>query len=143
MPIISLRDRQTGFSFPHVIPIKGECEYAAGRVYWDMVELGHSEVVIKCDQENSIKALRDQIRRVARGKISIIDEEPPVKESQSNGLVENNIRMLQSQIRTLRSALESTYQNKVDREHPSLLWPVEHASQCTNRYSKGKDGRTG
>ena len=119
MPILAARDRQSGFKFAHVVPKKGWCQYASDRVQNDIRVLGHKELIIKCDQEPSVLALREQIKQ---GPFTIKDEESPVKESQSNGLIENTIRTEQGQIRTIRDGLEARYGRKIGREHHSLPW---------------------
>ena len=54
---------------------------------------------------SSMLALRDAVKR--RKSIDIVPEESPKYESQSNGVIENSIRTVQAQIRTMKDALES------------------------------------
>ena len=105
----------------------------------DIRVLGHKELIIKCDQEPSVLALREQVKQ---GPFVVKDEESPVKESQSNGLIENTIRTEQGQIRAVKDGLDTRYERKVSREHHSLPWLVEHSAQCLNRYMVGRDGKT-
>ena len=58
-------------------------------------------------------ALRDKIRKTR--EFNVIVEESPIKESKSNGMIENTIRVEQGQIRTLRDGIESRYKKKIDR----------------------------
>ena len=72
----------------------------------------------------------------------VIQEESPVGESQSNGEVENAVQRIQGQFRSMRSDLESSYQNRIPRDHPAIVWLVKHASDTMSRYEMGSDGMT-
>ena len=95
---------------------------------------------MKCDQEPAILVLRNPV--YDQSGIKILEEELPVKDSRSNGVVDIIIRNGQGRIRTLRDALEARYKRKITREHPSLTWLVGHAPQCINGYLRGKDCKT-
>ena len=70
-------------------PTKGECEYAAQRVYWVIKELWHQELLLECDRANDITFHREQPKRV--GNLQIINEESAVKESLSNDMAETQL----------------------------------------------------
>ena len=71
-----------------------------------------------------------------------MEDESPVGESASNGLVERAIQDAQAQMRTLKLALEYRYQNRIEDSHPILPWLVKHASMIINIARQGEDGRT-
>ena len=50
------------------------------------------------------------------GKIEIIPEESPVGDSQSNGLAEGGVKIVQGLTRTLADALEGRYQRKIAKD---------------------------
>ena len=66
------------------------------RIIENIEELGHNDVIIKGDQEPPRLALRDKIE--GSRKLSVIVNESPVKEYQSNGMIENTCRTEQGRI---------------------------------------------
>ena len=66
----------------------------------------------------------------------------PVGESASNGAVENAIKMVQAQYRTLKLCLESRYENDIAHDHHAQPWLIRHAANTINRYQVGEDGHT-
>ncbi len=69
-------------------------------------------------------------------------EESPVGEHQSNGAIENAVKRIQGQIRTMRGALESRIGERISGEDNVFTWMVRHASAPINRYQMGEDGKT-
>ena len=69
-------------------------------------------------------------------------EESSVGEHQSNGAIENAIRRVQGQARTLRDALESRIGIRIEGKDNICTWLVRHAAASMNRYQVGSDGRT-
>jgi hypothetical protein len=65
-----------------------------------------------------------------------------VGEHQSNGAVENTIKRVQGQIRTVRDALESRIGEIIKGEDNVFTWLVRNAAASMNRYQVGSDGRT-
>ena len=55
-----------------------------------------------------------------KGELQMIAEEPPGGEHQSNGEVENAIKSIQSQVRTMRLALQARYRSKIRTDHPIM-----------------------
>ena len=72
----------------------------------------------------------------------IVLEESPVKESQANGAIENAIKQVQGQIRTVKDCLESRLELKLTGEETIFPWLVSHAAATINRHHVGQDGRT-
>ena len=79
--------------------------------------------MLKSDGEPAILALKAEVKKKAN--IDIITEEPAVGESQSNGEIENAVFHVQSQVRTLKSAVESRYQKELHSRHPVLAWAIQ------------------
>ena len=98
MPILVVKDvndghRGTGMMFAMVVPSKGVQSYAVKALADIIGQLGHHEVVLKSDGEPAIVALKEAAKRERKERIVI--ESSPVKESKSNGAVENAIQQFQ------------------------------------------------
>ena len=63
-------------------------------------------------------------------------EKVPKGVSESKAEIERAVQAIESQSRTLRSALETSYGRKVPDDHPVLTWLVEHASTTYNFVSQ-------
>ena len=91
-----------------------------------MANVGHAKIIIKRDQEPAIVEVHDAIPRerandlraimkntaAIRGfndQMQILPENPPVGQSQSNGVVENSIKQAQGQIRTFEVSNEERH----------------------------------
>jgi len=146
-PIIVIYDRKSKACFAHVVPRKGVNEYAVKRVSQDLVKiLGYKKFVFKSDQEPAIKQLKEAVIRQCKAGENQVDrikeEESPVGESQSNGEVENEIKMIQAQFRTVRAQTENNYMEILPETHNSLPWMVRHSAEQRFRFNVGHDGRT-
>ena len=87
-------------------------------------------MMLKSDQEPALKELLRAVKRERVEQIEfdgVMEEESPVGESASNGLVERAIQDVQAQMRTLKLAVEHRYQNRIEDSHPILPWLVKHA----------------
>ena len=69
-------------------------------------------------------------------------EESPVGEHQANGSVENAIKYIKSQFRTLNDALDTRYSIKYAGDHSSMPWLFKHSADIINRTRIGTDGKT-
>jgi hypothetical protein len=58
MPIVVIKDSRSKMTFARAIPEKGQNAYAIRRVSDDVASLGYKRVVLKSDNEESMKALR-------------------------------------------------------------------------------------
>ena len=67
-------------------------------------------------------------------KWDVTQEESPVKDSRSNGII--------GQIRALKGGLEARLGSKVESDHPGLPWLVMHSASTMNRYLRSPDGET-
>ena len=64
--------------------------------------LGYKKIIINSDNESSILDPRQAVKEIT--KVEVILEESPVGDSQANGEVENAIKRIAGQFRTLREA---------------------------------------
>eukprot|EP00959_Pyramimonas_sp_CCMP1952_P268670 5617600-Pyramimonas_sp.AAC.1 len=66
MPNICLRCHGTKATFSHTVPCKGAMHpYPIKQVVHDLDLLGYKKVILKCDQEASILALRREVKAAA------------------------------------------------------------------------------
>ena len=139
-PIIVLKDRRSGTIKAHLVEEKGVNAYAIKRIGQDIGLLGYKRIILKSDNEPAIIALKDAIKQERSEEI--IKEESPVGESASNGEIENAIKQVEGQLRTIKSSLEQRYGEKLAPTHMSVPWLVRHSAELIDRYSIGHDGRT-
>ena len=109
------------------------------RVYggdWD----SEGKIIVKTDQEASIKYLVDDIvERRSEGRT--ICEESPVQSSGSNGVVERGVLEIEGTIRAILLSLEERLGKKVDARERIISFIPEYAAYLLNRFHVGDDGR--
>jgi len=133
--------------FGHVIPVKGADEeaYAARLASADIRWLGHTRVILKCDNEASLVALKDQVLaelKVDKDIEQTGDENPARYESASNGGTEVGVRNVRGLMRTLKLCLEARIEKYVPVTHAVIPWLLEHTCLLLNARVKGVDGLT-
>ena len=69
-------------------------------------------------------------------------EHDPVKDSQSNGLVERAVQTLEGQVRTMLLALENKISTKINATDDVLPWMIIYAAVLLNIYHVGADNKT-
>ena len=117
IPMLCVKDSHTKVVFDFVIPEKGVNEYVVTRVLGALAWLGYKRVVIKTAQEPSIVALVEAVK--ARFSGDVIPECSPVRESQSNGMIESGILTCSNQIRVMKLALER-HLGEIGSDHPAI-----------------------
>ena len=83
--------------------------------------LGSQTVTLKCDNEPSILALAQEIRRLRREGSITIFEHPEEGEKQINHLAEGSVKFV---IRTLKSSTESNLRTEIGPSHPLIPWII-------------------
>ena len=103
----------------------------------------HSDIVLKSDQEHSIKDLLKEIgrRHAARGG-RVLPENSPVGSSASNGVAERAVQCFEGQIRVLRLALEERWSTRLQEDHRIWAHLVEYSGFLRSRCEVGHDGKT-
>jgi len=97
--------------------------------------------ILKTDNEPALIDLRQGIAEKLKGQILV--EKPPKGESQSNGSVENAVKLVKGLLRTYRMALERRIDGTLPTFHPVMGWMIEHVGESISKYMVGKDGKTG
>ena len=125
--------------------VKGEDEYAVGRLVEFLRDCGISRMVYMCDQEPAIgaviRAAVDQLR-IQSTWVGAVKENSAVGESQSNGKAVAAVQCVEDQLRVTKGALESRISARIPSQHPVLKWLVAYAAVALNKYMINPSGHT-
>ena len=137
-----MRDRDSKAVRAWVLERKGaDCDETIDRAVSGIRDLGYrGRVLIRCDGEPALTALRDAIIKALPDGATPV--KTPVGESSSNGGVEQAIRTLKGLLRVHLAALERNVNAKFPSNHPALTWLVEHVADVISKYMVGVDGKT-
>ena len=103
-------------------------------------------IIVKTDQEPSIKCLIEAIIEAREGGKTIPEQSPKssggqFQSSGSNGIVERGVQEMEGKIRALYLGLEDCLGRKVDAREKILTFMPEYAAYLINRLHKGLDGK--
>ena len=138
---IVVKDVVTKTMYSHVCQNKGASDdWIVDRIAQDIDELGHIEVILKCDGEPSIIQL---LKRVKEKRVNnTLLEHPPAYDPQSNGVAEKSVQEFMEQLRATKLALEQHLKCTIETSDPIMLWAVDHAAMLISRYKVSVDGKT-
>ena len=142
---LALRDSMHKSVFAWVIPAKGRNEFTVSRIVEAVRWLGFSRIILKSDNEPSIRALVKDALAAVRVECDIDEAKPEHStpyDSQSNGGIENAIRNLRRQMRSIRSCLEERISAKIEPTSALIQWMLPHAAWVMKAMIKGNDGKT-
>ena len=149
MPVLLVRDRKSKALFTHLVPSKGvEHFYPEQALCHDVKLLGYPSVVIKSDQEPSIKAVAEAVKNTfASSNVRVQLENSPKGDhhGKSNGEAEAAVEITQGLCRTYKDACETGMGKQIDPKSPLLAWLIEHAGNMYTLYAHDdtmKDGLT-
>ncbi|CAE7251708.1 unnamed protein product [Symbiodinium sp. CCMP2592] len=137
LPTIVLRDRHSKAIFSHLLPCKGTTgsTHPERAILKDLEFLGYKKLVLKNDQEASIKALSLAVRNGFSGEI--VPEESPKGDhhGQSNGEAERSVQTVQGLVRTLKASLT---EKGITLEPTSAVfaWMIEYAGVLHTLFSQ-------
>ncbi|CAE6933232.1 RE2 [Symbiodinium sp. CCMP2592] len=137
LPTIVLRDRHSKAIFSHLLPCKGTTgsTHPERAILKDLEFLGYKKLVLKNDQEASIKALSLAVRNGFSGEI--VPEESPKGDhhGQSNGEAERSVQTVQGLVRTLKASLT---EKGITLEPTSSVfaWMIEYAGVLHTLFSQ-------
>ena len=138
-PIMGMVDEQTGEKYARAVGNKGLGN--PGDMDWlilDMVEelksWGHTggssgHLILKSDNENAIKAVRDSVGKLLGGRV--IPENPPKGENQANGRAEEAGKTSEENAGVTLGSSDAIVQ-----------WLVRWSAMVPSRFLIGKDGKT-
>ena len=91
-------------------------------------------IILKCDQENPIVGVQRRVVQDRRAPRT--PQRSAIEEFKSNGAVENAVKRVQCQLRTLKLAVEKHIKKKITGEHPVVAWLLEWVATVLIRYVK-------
>ena len=106
-----------------------------------MKDLGFRRIILKCDNEASMKALQDVVIHACVG-VEVNPQGPLEGDHVANGRVEMAVREVKRQCRTLRISAEQNTSVRIADDSPLLSWLPRFAAQVMNKMRIGKDGKT-
>ena len=113
-----MKDSNTKVMFARMMPRKGRDAYAIRQVTNDLESLGHPKIILKSDNEPAIKALKDCVRM--ESSLEMVMEESPAYDQAGNGVVENAVKIIQGQFRTMKEALQTRVNKKINGDHQCI-----------------------
>ena len=97
-------------------------------------------VTLKSDGDDGMIAIKQSLAVKRKVETPIIDS--PVRESKSNGAVENKIAKFKGQFRTLKLYFESRIGTKIKVDSPVATWLTTWTSEVMNKFQLHESGRT-
>ena len=130
----------------HVVPSKATSvdNFAEERIVEDIVYLGHTRVILCCDNEpalvalvgDKLKGLRLQPHDLAAAGVSV------PYDPQTAGAAEVSVRNLKGQVRAMHQTFDCVLERHVPSTHPLIACLVEHAAFVRLTGVIGQDGKT-
>ncbi len=147
MKCIVVRCLQVKDIFAHCVPRTGADEegYVADLAVKDILWLGHSELIVKGDNEPALQALIQrslEVLRINPGVEKVSDEQSPAYDSQANGGVEVGVMLIRGLFRTLRLGLEASIGKRIPVDHAIMPWLIEHTALLLSVRSMLPSGLT-
>ena len=101
--------------------------------------LGYPEPTVRSDNESAMLAFRDAVIRVLKEHFGVraIARAPSKYDSASAGTLENVIKQVKENVRTLVTATRELHVVVMNPEHVALAWCVRFAGQIISRTVKG------
>jgi len=144
LPIMVIKDRASRGIWAHPVPTKGLVDpYGWKRLVGTLDEMGYRRIILKSDQERSMRAVCMEAKRGFKG--DLVPEKAPVEgHERSNGEVERAVQMIQGITRTLKEFVEYHADIQLDPTSPIFVWMIEHAATLYLCFHKGEpyDGLT-
>ena len=144
-PHLVFIDHRHGGVWAHRVRPKGslgQAEWVPRRVIQDLANNGmrNIKIHVKTDQEFAVVNLLIAMQDLSPDRT--IPVSSPVGESECNGRVEDTVRRVQENMRTLRQQIESSIKCNIPDEAPIMSWLVRWAAELLSTYVVGSDGRT-
>ena len=145
---IIVRCSNTKLTYVHTVPVKGVDEdgHVTKLVCDDLAWMGHTRIILKCDNEPAIKKVLTE--SIIRMKVNVEDletiskEHPERYESQSNGMTEVGVKNFRGHFRTLWSCIQRRLGVEIPINHPVAHWLAGFVCLIMNAMVRGDDGLT-
>ena len=146
LKILVVKDSMSKMISAHVVKSKGTEDdgYAVAKLKRDIMWLGYAKLNLKSDNEPAIVALLQEVLRGLKVEAAeqVAEVHPAPYDSKGNGSVENAVRQVQGQVRTMKRCLEIRLRRRIPADHPVMAWIVKHASWILTIRVRGRDGKT-
>ena len=120
--------------------------YAVESVCHWLKDLCYPRIVIRSDNEPSIRDFVGKVVSVSNAKgdhLQLVQEASPGHSTQSNGETERAVHTTDGILRTMRGDTETTVGQRLDAEHPVLVWMLRHTGWLHTRFRRhAASGRT-
>ena len=113
--ILSVKDSKSKSVFANVVPKKGAIDFTIDEIVSDIDLLGYTDIMFKTDNEPSMTAIQDAVKRRRPHKTVLENSKRGI--SQTNGSIENSSKTIAGQIRTMKVALQSRIKGVISRNH--------------------------
>ena len=143
LPVLLVKDRKSKATWSHPVPNKGlrPSDHGAKMLQRDIVECGYRRLILKSDQEPSIRALCNAVQGELAGVEVVPEAAPKESHEKSNGEAEATVKQVHGMVRTIREhVMFSIGGTEIPPKHPVMAWLVEHAGTVLTLYNRGPDG---
>ena len=140
-PVTLMVDEETGDKYARAVGNKGigedgEREWLVKDVSEELKVWGHpggegSQIILKCDGEKPIRAVRDRLAETVGGRV--IPEGPPKGQSQSNGAAEEAGKTVREFVKVLKEQVEDKAGIKLRLDSVLVLRMVRWAAMICSR----------
>ena len=150
LPILAKVHHATKWRTARVVPSKGPVEEVVAKEAAEISRWGLSRFIYKSDGEPALVALKRAVRQrlsaeadePSRAATEIMLEESPVGDHKANGVIERAVLSIGGQVRTLKLAVEGSFNIKLPPHSPIMHWLIPWAAFVLSRFEVGVDGRT-
>ena len=150
-PMLVVINEESGEKYARAVGNKGLenkeiAEWLIKDLSEEMKTWGHAggvggKVILKCDGEKAMTAMRDALGRFNGG--TVIPEQSAKGESQSNGRAEDAGKLVREFLRVLKEQVEGEAKIKIEGNEAITQWMIRWAAMLCSRFLVGQDGRTG
>ncbi len=123
------------------LPVKGASEFGVKYFRNFVQSTGVTRFINFSDNENAMVALKEAGARAATG-VEAVSRSIPVGDHQSNGHIENAVKQIKGQMRSIRYSLESKLGCKLSNNDDLLKWIPHFAADIISKFRRGRDGKT-
>ena len=145
LKVLVAKDERSRSLYAFAVRNKGvDDDYTTKQMMKVIEEVGYRQINIKCDQEPSTMALLQRILKVINVDVvdQAIHDHPAVGDSQANGSIENGVKTVFGQLRTMRDALQDRLGCRLPLDHPVISWMTSYAARLLSLFNVGHDGHT-
>ena len=100
----------------------------------------NNPIILKCDGENAIGAVRDRLGRYHGGQVT--PEDTPPGEKECNGTVEEAGKTIRGIAKTFKEMIEEKIGAEIPVEGVIMQWLIRWAAMLHSRFKIGEDGKT-